>query len=153
MVLAHTYPRKKGEEVVLLIVDDISGVPLIPLLGVPQPDRAGPGLSPTAASQPLTAPAGKTCPQHQGHALLSMFISKASARGHTWAASLGEMGNRTGAPKKLGSQSKMLCPPAQIIYFKKWNSSVHWPDCQYFFILQMREESSGERVQPPGLRR
>lgn len=79
--LAHTYPRKEGEEVVLLVVDDISGVPLIPLLGVPQPDRAGPGLSPTTASQPLTAPAGETSPQCQGQGLLSMFFSKASAPG------------------------------------------------------------------------
>lgn len=94
MVLAHTYPRKKGEEVVLLIIDDISGVPLISLLWMPQPDRAGPGLSPTTASQPLTAPAGKTCPQHQGHALFSMVFSKASQLGHTWGRILGGDGKQ-----------------------------------------------------------
>lgn len=68
VVPAHTYPRKKGEEVVLLIVDDISRVPLIPLLGMPQPDCAGPGLPSATASQPFTAPVGKTRPHHQGHA-------------------------------------------------------------------------------------
>lgn len=54
-----TYPGKKGEEVVLLVVDDISRVSLVPLLGVSQPDSTGPGLPSTAASQPLTAPTGK----------------------------------------------------------------------------------------------
>lgn len=68
VVPAHTYPRKKGKQVILLIVDDISRVPLVPLLGVPQPDRAGPGLPSATASQPLAAPAGKTHPHHQGHA-------------------------------------------------------------------------------------
>lgn len=63
---AGTYPRKKGEKIVLLIVDDISRIPLVPLLGVPQPDSAGSGIPSTTASQPLTAPAGKT--HHQDHA-------------------------------------------------------------------------------------
>lgn len=58
-----TYPGKKREEIVLLVVDDISRVPLVPLLGVSQPDSTGPGLPSTTASQPLTAPTGKTSPQ------------------------------------------------------------------------------------------
>jgi hypothetical protein len=63
-----TYPRKKCEEIVLLVVDDISRVPLVPLLGVSQPDSTGPGLPSTATSQPLTAPVRKTNPQDQDHA-------------------------------------------------------------------------------------
>lgn len=57
-----TYPGKKREEIVLLVVDDISRVPLVPLLGVSQPDSTGPGLPSTATSQPLTAPVGKIKP-------------------------------------------------------------------------------------------
>lgn len=45
-----TYPGKKREEIVLLVVDDISRVPLVPLLGVSQPDSSGSGIPSTAAS-------------------------------------------------------------------------------------------------------
>jgi hypothetical protein len=69
---ACTYPRKKGEEIVLLIVDDISRISLVPLLRMSQPDSTGPGFPSTTASQPFTAPVGKTSPHikatpiHQG---------------------------------------------------------------------------------------
>lgn len=65
-----TYPGKKREEIVLLVVDDISRVPLVSLLGVSQPDSAGPGLPSTAASQPLTAPVGKINPQDEGYVFI-----------------------------------------------------------------------------------
>lgn len=54
---AHAYPREKGEEVVFLVVDDISRVSLVPLLWVPKPDRPRPRVPPPTASQALAAPA------------------------------------------------------------------------------------------------
>ena len=93
VVSARTYPRQKGEEVVLLIVDDISRVPLVPLLRVPQPDCAGPGLASTAASQPLAAPVEKTRPHRQGHALPELL----SLKHHHWV--------RTTAPHGASSFS------------------------------------------------
>lgn len=53
----QAHPREEGEEVVFLVVDDIAGVPLLPLLWVPKPHGSRPGVSPPTASQALTAPA------------------------------------------------------------------------------------------------
>lgn len=77
-----TYPGKKREEIVLLVVDDISRVPLVPLLGVSQPDSTGPGLPSTATSQPLTAPVGKINPQDQGHAHVILKTTPMLSRPH-----------------------------------------------------------------------
>lgn len=140
VVPACTYPRKEGEEVVLLIVDDISRVPLVPLLGVPQPHRAGPGLPSTTASQPLTAPVGKTSPHCQGHAqhrshthscppFLECFSSTFTGldpQPYLGIPPSSEMGNRAEAPQKLCSKSKTLCVHTQIIYFKTQNSFFNW---------------------------
>lgn len=57
--MPDSYPRKEGEEVVLLVVDDVLRVPLLPLLWVAQPHSAGPEVSASAASRPRTAPETK----------------------------------------------------------------------------------------------
>lgn len=113
MVPGHTYPRKKGEEVVLLVVDDISRVSLVPLLGVPQPHSAGPGLPSATASQPLTAPVGKAKSQCQGHVHTRLLFSKCFSLRHLhWvrttatngASSVMRREHRARASKKLWSR-------------------------------------------------
>lgn len=54
--LTDTYRRQEGEEVVLLVVDDVPGVPLLPLLWVAQPHGAGTEVSHATAAGPRAAP-------------------------------------------------------------------------------------------------
>lgn len=51
-----THPWEEGEEVVLLVVNDIPGVPLLPLLWVAQPHCPRPEVPHAAAPRPLAAP-------------------------------------------------------------------------------------------------
>lgn len=54
--LTDTNRRQEGKEVVLLVVNDIPGVPLLPLLWVAEPHRTGTEVTHTATSRPGAAP-------------------------------------------------------------------------------------------------
>jgi len=58
--LADTHPGPEGEEVVLLVVNDVPGVPLVPLLWVAKPHGARAELSHATAPRPRAAPAPQT---------------------------------------------------------------------------------------------
>lgn len=57
--LPDTNPRQEGEEVVLLVVNDVPGVPLLLLLRVAKPHGAGTEVTHATASRPRAAPARK----------------------------------------------------------------------------------------------
>lgn len=57
--LTDTHRRQEGEEVVLLVVNDIPGVPLLPLLWVAEPDGAGTEVAHATAARPRAAPGRK----------------------------------------------------------------------------------------------
>lgn len=54
--MTDTYRRQEGEEVVLLVVNDIPGVPLLPLLWVAEPHGAGAEVTHATAPRPRAAP-------------------------------------------------------------------------------------------------
>lgn len=54
--LTDTNRRQEGEKVVLLVVNDIPGVPLLPLLWVAEPHSSGTEVPHAAASRPRAAP-------------------------------------------------------------------------------------------------
>lgn len=57
--LTDTNRRQEGEKVVLLVVNDIPGVPLLPLLWVAEPHSSGTEVAHAAASRPRAAPDGR----------------------------------------------------------------------------------------------
>lgn len=57
--MADTNRRQEGEEVVLLVINDIPGVPLLPLLWVAEPHGAGTEVPHATASRPRAAPERK----------------------------------------------------------------------------------------------
>lgn len=57
--MTDTNRRQEGEEVVLLVVNDIPGVPLLPLFWVAEPHRAGTEVTHATASRPRAAPERK----------------------------------------------------------------------------------------------
>lgn len=54
--MTDTDRRQEGEEVVLLVVNDIPGVPLLPLFWVAEPHGPGAEVTHAAASRPRAAP-------------------------------------------------------------------------------------------------
>lgn len=58
--LTDTDRRQEGEEVVLLVVNDIPGVPLFPLFWVAEPYSAGTKVTHTTTSRPGAAPEVET---------------------------------------------------------------------------------------------
>lgn len=61
--MTDTNPRQEGEEVVLLVVNDIPRVPLFPLFWVAEPHGAGTEVAHAAASRPRATPeeTGREC--------------------------------------------------------------------------------------------
>lgn len=55
--LVVTHPWQEGEEVVLLVVDDVAGIALLSLLGAAQPHGAGLEVAHATASRPGAASA------------------------------------------------------------------------------------------------
>lgn len=54
--MTDTDRRQEGEEVVLLVVNDIPGVPLLPLFWVAEPNGSGTEVTHATASRPRAAP-------------------------------------------------------------------------------------------------
>lgn len=54
--MTDTDRRQEGEEVVLLVVNDIPGVPLLPLFWVAEPHGSGTEVTHATASRPRAAP-------------------------------------------------------------------------------------------------
>ena len=50
------HPRQEGEEVVLLVVDDVPRIPLLTLLGMAQPHSTGTEVPHATTSRPRAAP-------------------------------------------------------------------------------------------------
>lgn len=61
-----THPWEEGEEVVLLVVNEVPGVPLLPLLWVAQPHRPRPEVPHAAAPRPRAAPEEHQCSSSLG---------------------------------------------------------------------------------------
>lgn len=57
--MSETNPRQEGEEVVLLVVNDIPGVPLLPLFWMAEPHRAGTEVAHATTFGPRAAPETK----------------------------------------------------------------------------------------------
>ena len=54
--MADTHPGQEGEEVVLLVVNDVPGVSLVPFLWVAEPHGAGAEVPHATASRHWAAP-------------------------------------------------------------------------------------------------
>lgn len=57
--MTDTNRRQEGEEVVLLVVNDVPGVPLLPLFWVAEPHSAGTEVAHATTARPRAAPERK----------------------------------------------------------------------------------------------